>query len=270
MFIKTSAQSARPYVWVLVTLPVSLWMEQTKGGPVNSSVCVNDVLSHRPLGKYSNIGLSPRLKSLVWLLWARLIEPASGGPNHPWPNKMEGSWCGICSRDWMTSLCHPPILLLIYPLHRQLIYTECCGGVRLVVMRCFWDVDGCEWWFRSKLTGSSNTRLRVTQGPMWSVIWSVECMSSRHRAAHLITNPQDVLQDFSPVYSAGYHPCLAYLWAHGAGLSHTWADPGQGLVVVVRSGGWGGIMAMHTASWKSIKSIQKYGAFCVAAKQHID
>lgn len=63
--------------------------------------------------------------------------------------------------------------------------------------------------FGGELTGSSNTKLRAARGRTWSVIWSVECVSSGQRAAHLITSPQDVLRD--SVYSAGYRPCFAYL-----------------------------------------------------------
>lgn len=75
--------------------------------------------------------------------------------------------------------------------------------------RCFWDADGCERWHGGELTVSSNTRLMMTRGQMWSVIESVECCSSGQHAVQLITSPQDVLWDF--LYSADYHTCLVYL-----------------------------------------------------------
>lgn len=99
----------------------------------------------------------------------------------------------------------------------------CCGRVSPVVWRCFWDVDGCEWWFRGELTDGSSAVQRVGAGPnVESVLQSVECILSGQRVAHLITSIQYVHQDFS-VNSAAYRPCLAYRLALRAGPSLTLA-----------------------------------------------
>lgn len=146
------------------------------------------------------------------------------------PIRWGWSRSGICSRDWMTSLCHPPLLLLVSPL-RSWFSPGCCGGVRLVVKRCFWDVDGCEWRFGGELTDSNNTRPSV-----------------RHTWLQVPRMCSEIFPRGS-VYSTGYRPCLAYHWAHGAGLSHT-------LQIQAKGWGWRGIMSMQTDSWKSFKAFQ--------------
>ena len=195
LFSKTTAQSAPCESLNGETGGVGGAVKGVLQGLNNSSVCVLMMFWVTDLWEKTAVLLGHQFPCLLhWSPFFNDCDPslwkntALGGPNHPWPLKNGGVM--------LWDLCHPPIMLLVYPLHRQLIYTRLLSRRQAGGEEVFEQVDGCQWWFESELTGSGS--LRVTRGRMWSVIQSVECMSSGGRAAHLITSPKDGLREFLP------------------------------------------------------------------------
>lgn len=79
---------------------------------------------------------SPSPTSLHYDGWSRLLELMDIWIyEYAWQCTTEPA-----SRDWMASVCHPPLLLLVYPLHSHLIYTRllwrCQAGGEKVFLGC--------------------------------------------------------------------------------------------------------------------------------------
>lgn len=114
-------------------------------------MCANDVLSHRSLGKYSSKSacFAFPCTAVPALMIVLLVDAASGDTVIPTSIR----WFLSYRLDDL-SLSPTPVASHFSAAQAAGWFTpSCLRGVRLVVRRCFWDLDGCEWWFGDELTG---------------------------------------------------------------------------------------------------------------------